>query len=92
MNTLFSKLLSLLFSVSFTGLDKHTRLPPNLWTMKLQYFIVHAHSHCTKCPHCKTLWIRNVQEMDSLYNKSVSLLARVTFTGLDKHTSLLCNI
>ncbi len=39
----------------------------------------------------KTLQIRNVQKMNKLYSKLMTLLLSVTFTGTDKHASLLRN-
>ncbi len=39
----------------------------------------------------KTLKIDNEQKMDRFLGKLVFLLLSVTFTGLDKHTSLLHN-
>ena len=39
----------------------------------------------------KKLRIRNLRKMDKFRSKVVSFLLSVTFTGLDKHTSLLRN-
>jgi hypothetical protein len=39
--------------------------------------------------YCKTLWICNLQTMDTLCGKLVYLLLSATLNGLDKHTSLL---
>jgi hypothetical protein len=42
--------------------------------------------------YCKTLQIHNLQIIDRLRCKLVSLLLSVNFTGLDKGASLLCNL
>ncbi len=45
----------------------------------------------TKGPVLKKLRIRNLHKMDQFHSKLLPFLLSVTFTGLDKHTSLLRN-
>ncbi len=42
--------------------------------------------------YCTTLQFRNIQKMDRLLLKLVPFLLPVTFTSLDRRTSLLCNL
>ncbi len=46
-------------------------------------------SHSNQGLYNKTFRALNLQEMERFCSKTVSFLSSVTYTGLDKHTSLL---